>query len=86
MGKTAIQKTTPDLEDLAKLFDEGSGTVSDTCEKFGIGRTVLYQWMQDGKLPFSKASGRRLIPWSIVKRLLATELVGTVNIETTAAK
>ncbi len=72
MSKSVTVKT----DDVADLFSEGSGTIADAKIKFGIGRTTIYQWMSEGKLPYSTASGRRVIPWKALKRLLASEMVG----------
>jgi hypothetical protein len=60
----------------ADLFSEGSVTVKQLGVEFGIGRTTAYELMNAGKLPYSTATGRRLIPRVAVRRLLAGGLVG----------
>lgn len=46
----------------ADLYADGTVTISGAVREFGIGRTILYVLMREGKIPFAKPRGRRLIP------------------------
>ena len=59
----------------AELFADGTLTISQVTAEFHVGRTTAYSWMQLG-LPYSTASGRRLLPRRAVVELLAAGLVG----------
>jgi predicted DNA-binding transcriptional regulator AlpA len=58
------------------LCSEGALTVSQAEEFSGIGRTSLYGLMGQGRLPYAKLYGRRLIPKRALVALLADGLVG----------
>lgn len=60
----------------ADLFAEGALTIDAIKREFGIGRTAVYELMNAGKLPYSAATGRRLVPRKAIKQLLAEEIVG----------
>lgn len=59
----------------AEIMDAGCVTVSEACQFTGLGRTVLYQQMTAGKLPYTKIGSRRLIPRKSLQDLLAANLV-----------
>jgi hypothetical protein len=58
------------------LLADGTVTVAGATREFGVGRTRLYDLMQAGTLPYSRAIGRRLIPRAALKRLIAAGMVG----------
>ena len=59
------------------LMADGTVTVQGAIREFGMSRSRLYEWMGDGRLPYTMTSGRRLIPRLAIKRLLANGLIGT---------
>lgn len=59
-----------------KLVADGTLTIEDACEMSGLGRTLLYSLMEQGKLRYLKVGKRRLIPRRELQRLLAECLVG----------
>lgn len=61
------------------LFADGALTIDGIKKEFGIGRTAVYELMNAGKLPYSAATGRRLVPRRALKQLLANELVGATG-------
>ncbi len=65
------------------LFTEGSVTVVQARVEYGLNRSRLYELMTSGNLPYSMATGRRLIPRLAIKRLLAAGLVGASATATT---
>jgi hypothetical protein len=48
-------------------------TVRAALETSGLGRTKLYELMDDGRLESVKIDGRRLIVWASLEKLLAPE-------------
>lgn len=72
-------ETTPMSEAITTsedLFTAGSVTIEGLETEFGIGRTTAYELMNAGRLPWSKTTGRRLVPRAAVRRLLAQGLIG----------
>ena len=61
-------------KDAAELFAIGSVTISGLKAEYGISRTKAYELMNDGSLPWTASTGRRLIPRAAVVRLLASGL------------
>jgi hypothetical protein len=75
LGMTTTK--TNDVEEAkADVFADGSVNLNDLKKEFGIGRTVAYELMNSGRLPYTQFNKRRLVPRSAVKRLLAEGLVG----------
>ncbi len=60
----------------AELLADGSMTIDAIVRQYGIGRSAIYDLMKEGKLPYSQATGRRLVPRRAVVKLLAAEMVG----------
>ncbi|MBL8866607.1 MAG: helix-turn-helix domain-containing protein [Planctomycetia bacterium] len=60
----------------ADLLADGSLTIDAITRQYGIGRSAIYDLMKEGKLPYSQATGRRLVPRRAVVKLLAAEMVG----------
>lgn len=61
------------------LMAEGSVTVGGGTREFGVSRSRLYEWMTQGKLPYSMTTGRRLIPRRAIRRLIEAGMVGTTE-------
>lgn len=53
-----------------ELVDEGAVGIEEAKRFTGLGRTVLYRLMGDGRLPFTKVGARRLIPRRSLKQIL----------------
>ena len=60
------------------VFAEGSVTVEGLKAEFGIGRTVAYELMSSGRLPWTQVheGGRSLIPRKAIRELLKSGLIG----------
>jgi predicted site-specific integrase-resolvase len=58
------------------LFEDGGLNVNDAAKFAAVSRSLLYEWMEAGRLPYSTVSGRRIIPKRALQRLLASEMVG----------
>ncbi len=43
----------------------------EAARAYGVSRTLLYQWMKDGRLASVKLGGARLIPIDALEALLA---------------
>lgn len=71
------------LEEAEKLLIDGTVTVSEAVNRFGIGRTKLYALMGSGELPYSAKMGRRLIPVVALRRLIASGMTGVDQSGTT---
>jgi len=56
------------------LFATGTITVPDLKTVFGISRTVAYELMQAGRLPYTQLGRRRLVPRRAVVEMLAEGL------------
>jgi excisionase family DNA binding protein len=69
------EQQTADLD----LWADGALTVGRAVEVYGLGRTVLYAMMAEGRLPFSKVGTRRLLPRKALVRLLAEGQSGTTR-------
>ncbi|MFO0806225.1 MAG: helix-turn-helix domain-containing protein [Gemmataceae bacterium] len=65
-----------DLAAAADLLADGSVTVAGLKTEYGVGRSVAYELMNSGELPFTQFNKRRLIPRRAIKQLLASRLVG----------
>lgn len=63
----------------AELFAKGSVTVTGLKAEYGIGRTVAYELMAAGRLPYTQVGRRRLIPRRAVALLLVEGLVGVAG-------
>lgn len=46
-------------------------SVPEFCQAYGLGRTLAYEMMLDGRLRFVKVGDRRLIPVDAAEALLA---------------
>jgi excisionase family DNA binding protein len=51
-------------------MDPVSVTIPDACKAIGVGRTTVYELIDDGKLDAIKVGGRRLIKVSSIRRLV----------------
>jgi excisionase family DNA binding protein len=47
-------------------------TVADACKAIGVGRTVLYELLSEGKLDSITLGRRRLITTESIRRLVST--------------
>ncbi len=57
-------------------FGKGALQLRAVTAKYGIGRSVLYEMMADGRLPYSRVGNRRVIPAAAIEALLARGMVG----------
>ena len=51
-----------------------ASTVPTACDRLGIGRTLLYDLLKQGKLKSIKLGNRTLIPETELQRLVAEQL------------
>jgi len=51
-----------------------ANTINDSCIRLGIGRTLMYALIKQGKLRSIKLGTRTLIPESELQRLIAEQL------------
>jgi len=51
-----------------------ASTIPDTCRRLGIGRTLVYDLIKQGKLRPIKLGTRTLIPESELQRLITDQL------------
>ena len=51
-----------------------ASTIPDTCRRLGIGRTLVYDLIKQGKLRPIKLGTRTLIPESELQRLITEQL------------
>jgi excisionase family DNA binding protein len=51
-----------------------ANTIPTACNRLGIGRTLLYDLLKQGKLKSIKLGNRTLIPESELQRLIAEQL------------
>ncbi len=51
-----------------------ANTINDSCRRLGIGRTLMYDLIKQGKLRSIKLGTRTLIPESELQRLIAEQL------------
>ena len=51
-----------------------ANTIPDTCRRLGIGRTLVYDLIKQGKLRPIKLGTRTLIPESELQRLITEQL------------
>ena len=51
-----------------------ASTIPDTCRRLGIGRTLVYDLIKQGKLRPIKLGARTLIPESELERLITDQL------------
>jgi excisionase family DNA binding protein len=57
------------------LVSEGAVTVSEALRISGIGRSVLYDLMSKGEIPFAQVGRRRLVPRRALAQFLERRLV-----------
>ena len=53
-----------------------TATVEEAAQPLGIGRTLAYQLVHDGRLPSIRLGRRVLIPRTEIQRLLQSEVTG----------
>ena len=53
-----------------------ASTIPTACNRLGIGRTLLYDLLKQGKLKSIKLGSRTLIPESELQRLITKQLTG----------
>ncbi len=51
-----------------------ANTINDSCIRLGIGRTLMYDLLKQGKLRSIKLGSRTLIPETELQRLIAEQL------------
>lgn len=61
--------------DVTEILADGAVTVAGLKTEFGVGRSVAYELMGAGLLPFTQINKRRLIPRRAIKEYLAQHLV-----------
>jgi excisionase family DNA binding protein len=54
-----------------QLLDEGTIGIEEARRFTGLGRTILYDLMGDGTLPYTKVGTRRLIPRRALIQILS---------------
>jgi hypothetical protein len=59
---------------------DGAIQVNEAVKTYGIGRTVLYAMMGDGRLSYSQVGARRLISRRAIAELLAAHSKGGTTI------
>ncbi len=69
-------KSKRDGDDAAALVEDGACSLREAVRLSGVGRSVLYEMMRTGDLPYVKLGARRLIPRRALRDLLAEHLVG----------
>lgn len=62
-----------------ELFADGALNVAEATKFAAVSRSLLYEWMQTGRVPYTIVSGRRVIPKRALQKLLASELVGATE-------
>ena len=62
-----MSETETDLDD----WMDGGLTVNESCEFSGVGRTMLYAWMNAGLVAYRKHGTRRIISRRSLARRLA---------------
>ena len=69
---------------MAASLDPGM-SVATAVQEFGVSRSVLYELMQSGRLPYSQVGRKRVIARRALAELLAKSVVGFTP-EAAAAK
>jgi excisionase family DNA binding protein len=54
-----------------------ASTIQTACSRLGIGRTLIYDLLKQGKLKSIKLGSRTLIPESELQRLITEQLTGS---------
>lgn len=62
-----------------KLVEEGLLRVNECCRFLGISRSLVYELMDAGKIPFVKIGRSRRVPRQALKEFAASHFVGTVD-------
>jgi excisionase family DNA binding protein len=75
MKNTAAKRETEE-QATTDLMAGGCLSVEQAAEFSAMGRSWLYQQMQNGNLPYALAGRRRLVPRIALQKLLASGLVG----------
>lgn len=65
-----------------ELLRDGTVTVSGAVREYQVSRSVLYEWMGEGRLAYCQAGRKRLIPRRALARLMAACLVGGAAVPT----
>jgi excisionase family DNA binding protein len=65
-----------------ELLRDGTVTVAGAVREYQVSRSVLYEWMGDGRLVYCQAGRKRLIPRRALARLMAANLVGGTALPT----
>ena len=68
------------MSEREELFADGGLNVTDATKFAAVSRSLLYEWMQAGRLAYTIVSGRRVIPKRALQQLLASELVGVPGV------
>jgi hypothetical protein len=61
---------------VADLLSDGTLGIEQAMEFSGLGRSLLYELMGCGRLPYSKVGARRVIPKRALMKILAEGLSG----------
>lgn len=64
------------LASAIELFEGGAVDVAGATEEFSVSRSVLYELMQSGRLPYSQIGRKRLIARRALAELLARTVIG----------
>ena len=52
---------------------DGAFTINNFCEHYGIGRTLTYELLAEGKITAKKVGSRTLIERSVAERWFASQ-------------
>jgi excisionase family DNA binding protein len=64
-----------ELDDAVELVRDGALRIAEACRFAGVGRSLLYEEMAAGRLPFLKIGNARRIPRRALEEWLARHLV-----------
>jgi len=59
----------------AELCENGAVTIEEACEFLSVGRSVVYELMRSGELPWTKVGRHRKIPRVALRMYLEQNLV-----------
>jgi hypothetical protein len=59
-----------------ELMRDGSVGVAAAVREFGVSRSMLYVWMQQGLLAYCQVGRKRVIPRRALTRVLAANMIG----------
>ncbi len=65
--------------DTADLLAEGFATVRDAMKFLAIGKSLIYELMERGELPYATFGRCRRIPWAGLRAYAAAQLKGVAR-------